>query len=53
VLDFIDYTCGSDLISKVRKYIDPPPYIERFDATNAEFVEQKTKIDEDFLPWIF
>lgn len=53
IYDFIDYIIGSDLISVVQKFVNPRPYIERFDATNSEFNEIKSKIDEEFLPYIF
>ncbi len=54
VLDFIDYICGSDLISTVKKYVDPLPYIVRFDpnweSSADEFKKEKEKIDPEFYP---
>ena len=57
MLDFIDYICGSDFISTVRKYVDPLPIIGRFDpnweSSADEFKKEKEKIDQDFYPTIF
>jgi len=32
VFDFMDYMCGSELISHVQKFVTPQTDIERFDA---------------------